>query len=165
MEVTPREVGFPGARLAARLETRVRRKGKWCREVVHLLGSLSDVRPLMLASAATVLPSRREGLSRSVLESLTLGIPVLGARVRGIADLVPDGAGTLVEPDDVQGLAAAMRRAWLFPRPAVLRQQLDGHLQQYSLDRLLLLHEELYEEALRARGRPVDLAPRLRAVH
>jgi hypothetical protein len=41
VEVTPREVGFPGARLAARLETRVRRKGKWCREVVHLLGSLS----------------------------------------------------------------------------------------------------------------------------
>jgi hypothetical protein len=41
MEVTPREVGFPGARLAARLETRVRRKGKWCREVVHLLSSLS----------------------------------------------------------------------------------------------------------------------------
>lgn len=26
---------FPGARLAARLETRVRRKGQWCREVVH----------------------------------------------------------------------------------------------------------------------------------
>jgi hypothetical protein len=34
-------VGFPGARLAARLETRVRRKGKWCREVVYLLSSLT----------------------------------------------------------------------------------------------------------------------------
>lgn len=40
-EVTPRQVGFPGARLAARLETRVRRRGKWCREVVHLLSSLT----------------------------------------------------------------------------------------------------------------------------
>jgi hypothetical protein len=39
--VTPPEVGFPGARLAARLETRVRRKGKWCREVVYLLSSLT----------------------------------------------------------------------------------------------------------------------------
>jgi hypothetical protein len=37
--VTPAQVGFPGARLAARLETRVRRKGKWCREEVHLLSS------------------------------------------------------------------------------------------------------------------------------
>ncbi len=32
-------MGFPGARLAARLETRVRRKGKWCHEVVYLLSS------------------------------------------------------------------------------------------------------------------------------
>ena len=38
-EVTPSQVGFPGARLAARLETRVRRKRKWCREVVYLLSS------------------------------------------------------------------------------------------------------------------------------
>ena len=34
-------MGFPGARLAARLETRVRRKGQWCREVVYLLSSLT----------------------------------------------------------------------------------------------------------------------------
>ena len=41
VEVTPLQVGFPGARLAARLETRVKRKGKWCREVVYLLSSLT----------------------------------------------------------------------------------------------------------------------------
>ena len=40
-EVTPSQVGFPGARLAARLESRVRRKGPWCREVVYLLSSLT----------------------------------------------------------------------------------------------------------------------------
>ena len=40
-EVTPAQVGFPGARLAARLETRVRRKGKWCHEVVYLLSSMT----------------------------------------------------------------------------------------------------------------------------
>ncbi|MGO8927024.1 MAG: hypothetical protein ACLQU3_09075 [Limisphaerales bacterium] len=41
LEVTPSQVGFPGARLAARLETRVKRKGQWTREVVFLLSSLS----------------------------------------------------------------------------------------------------------------------------
>ena len=43
MEVTPSQVSFPGARLAARLETRVKRKrkGKWSREVIHLLSSLT----------------------------------------------------------------------------------------------------------------------------
>ena len=40
-EVTPSQVGFPGARLAARLETRVKRKGKWQRETVYLVSSLT----------------------------------------------------------------------------------------------------------------------------
>jgi len=34
-------VGFPGARWAARLETRVKRGGQWTREVVFLLSSLT----------------------------------------------------------------------------------------------------------------------------
>jgi len=41
LEVRPSQVGFPGARLAARLETRVKRKAKWCREVVHLVSSFT----------------------------------------------------------------------------------------------------------------------------
>lgn len=34
-------MGFPGARLVARLETRVKRNGKWTREVVFLLSSFT----------------------------------------------------------------------------------------------------------------------------
>lgn len=41
LEVTPSQVGFPGARLAARLETRVKRNGQWSREVIYLLSSLT----------------------------------------------------------------------------------------------------------------------------
>jgi hypothetical protein len=41
LEVTPSRVGFPGARLVARLETRVKRAGKWTREVVFLITSLT----------------------------------------------------------------------------------------------------------------------------
>ena len=41
LEVTPSQVGFPGSRLAARLETRVKRKGQWSRGVIYLLSSLT----------------------------------------------------------------------------------------------------------------------------
>ena len=41
LEVTPSRAGFPGARLVARLETRVKRAGKWSREVVFLVSSLT----------------------------------------------------------------------------------------------------------------------------
>ncbi len=40
LEVTPSRAGWPGARLVARLETRVKRNGQWTREVVHLISSL-----------------------------------------------------------------------------------------------------------------------------
>jgi glycosyltransferase involved in cell wall biosynthesis len=120
---------------------------------VLLLGSVRDVRPLVLASAATVLPSHREGLSRAVMESLALGVPVLGSRIRGIADLVPvpDG-GILLEPGDVDGLADAMRAASGFPGPVELRGRLEGHLQQYGLEAVLDRHVELYEELLLSRS-------------
>lgn len=41
MEVCPTQVGFPGARLAARLETRVKRNGKRTVKVVYLLSSFT----------------------------------------------------------------------------------------------------------------------------
>jgi hypothetical protein len=41
LEVEPSQAGFPGARLVARLETRVKRGGKWGREVVYLVSSLT----------------------------------------------------------------------------------------------------------------------------
>jgi len=41
IEVTPSQASFPGARLAARLHTRVLRKGQWSNEVVYLVSSLA----------------------------------------------------------------------------------------------------------------------------
>src|SRR6266571_1993924 len=41
LEVSPEQVGFPGARLIARLRRRVRRNGKKSTETVYLISSLS----------------------------------------------------------------------------------------------------------------------------
>lgn len=41
LEVSPERVGFPGARLIARLRRRVRRKGKKSTETVYLISSLT----------------------------------------------------------------------------------------------------------------------------
>lgn len=45
------------------------------------------------------LPSYSEPLGISTLECLRLGVPVMGTRVGGIPDCVPDGGGFLVDPD------------------------------------------------------------------
>ncbi|MDH3414145.1 MAG: glycosyltransferase family 4 protein [Gammaproteobacteria bacterium] len=52
------------------------------------------------------LPSYAEALGIALLEFLRLGIPVVGTRVGGIPDAVPDGAGVLVDADiEPRGLA------------------------------------------------------------
>jgi glycosyltransferase involved in cell wall biosynthesis len=58
-----------------------------------------------------VLPSRREGMGRVVVEALCRGRPVVGATTGGIPDLVRDGEnGLLVDPEDTGALAEALVR-------------------------------------------------------
>lgn len=68
---------------------------------VHFLGYRRDIPVLIRASLATILPSEREGLPRSVMESLCLGVPVIGSRIRGTRELLDGGSGILVDVGDV----------------------------------------------------------------
>ena len=77
-------------------------------ERVHFMGHVPDVRPYILASRATVLPSEREGLPRSVMESIALRVPVIGANARGTRDLLKDGGGWIVPVGGVKELCRKM---------------------------------------------------------
>lgn len=120
---------------------------------VHAVGRLADVRPAVLASRATVLASWQEGLSRAVLESLALGVPVVGGRSRGITELVEPGGGLLVHPGDHRGLAAALTRVADVPSGAALRGRVDERLRRCSIEALLEAHDEVYRGLLEERGR------------
>lgn len=56
-----------------------------------------------------VLPSLEEGFGLPVLEAMSAGVPVIASR-RGSLPEVLGGAGALVEPRDVEGLADALGR-------------------------------------------------------
>jgi glycosyltransferase involved in cell wall biosynthesis len=63
------------------------------------------------ASTLLVLPSRREGMGRVIVEAFCRGRAVVGTRSGGIPDLVEDGVnGVLVPPDDPTSLANALGR-------------------------------------------------------
>jgi glycosyltransferase involved in cell wall biosynthesis len=115
---------------------------------VQHLGTVGDVRPLVLSSIATILLSRREGLSRAVMESLAMGVPVIGSTSRGVADLLGSGGGIVVEPDDVVAAAQALDDVGSLARGWNLRRDLDGLLESLSLVRLLQRHEALYQSLL-----------------
>jgi glycosyltransferase involved in cell wall biosynthesis len=114
---------------------------------VHFLGPRYDVPALTLASTATLLPSEREGLPRSVIESMSLGVPVIGTAIRGIQDLLGDGRGFLVEVGDIEGLTRAMNLAITADNLARSRAALARrHVAQYDIKNLLRLHEQFYGE-------------------
>lgn len=116
---------------------------------VHLLGFRRDIPALIKASAATLLPSEREGLPRSVMESLCLQRPVIGTAIRGVSELLTDGSGILVRVGDPAALAGAM--AWVLDHPDEARlmgRRGRRRMAGYSLRRVLARHERLYAWAL-----------------
>ena len=78
-------------------------------EHLHFLGYRRDIPALIAASDATILPSRQEGLPRSVMESIALGTPVLGTRIRGIVELLSDECGLMFDVGNVAQIAAAIQ--------------------------------------------------------
>ena len=73
------------------------------------LGQHTDRAGLLCAADALVYPSTSEGLPSVVLEAQAMGIPVVGARVRGTTDVLSGGAGVLVGHRDVPALTAGLR--------------------------------------------------------
>ena len=126
---------------------------------VHFLGFRQDVPVLIRASVATLLSSSQEGLPRSVMESMSLEIPVIGTEIRGTRDLLEGGYGILVKVGDVKGLTQAM--AWVLDHPeeaqAMARRGRE-HITHYEVQLILKLHETLYAEALNAEDRVVSYA-------
>ena len=85
---------------------------------VRFLGVRRDIPALVRASVAVLLPSEREGLPRSAMESMSLGVPVIGSRIRGTADLLEGGCGLLVPVGDSAALADALARILDHPEEA-----------------------------------------------
>ena len=87
-------------------------------EVVSLLGPMEQgaVVNVLKSAVLFVLPcvvertGSRDGIPVALMEAMAMGIPVISTRVSGIPELVKNGAGILVEPKDVDGLAIAMKK-------------------------------------------------------
>ncbi len=74
-------------------------------------GQLKDVRPAIAASSVYVLPSYREGTSRSVLEAMSMGRAIISTDAPGCREPVTSGTnGYLVPVQAIDELANAMRQ-------------------------------------------------------
>lgn len=68
-----------------------------------------DVPAIFQAARALVFPSRYEGFGIPILHAFASGTPVIASNAASIPEVVGN-AGALLDPDDVEGFARAMRR-------------------------------------------------------
>lgn len=77
---------------------------------VHFLEYRSDIAQLLNSVDIFVMPSYREGLSRSIMEAMSAKLPCVVSKIRGNVDLVDEGkGGYLCHPDDIEGFANAIK--------------------------------------------------------
>lgn len=155
--------GGLGARLvlvgSGPLEDEVRREVErlGLRDAVLFTGSRSDVPELLPGFDVFALSSRHEGLPIALLEAMAAGVPPVATRVGGVPEVIEDGvSGVLVEPGDVDELAAALtglladptRRSEIGSQAAVRgrRFELAG-----AVARLQDLYDSIYDTTVGAK--------------
>jgi glycosyltransferase involved in cell wall biosynthesis len=81
------------------------------RSGIVMLGHVPAIRDVWAAAHIAVLPSRREGLPKSLLEAAACGRPIVATDVPGCREIARANVNALlVPPDDPAGLAEAIDR-------------------------------------------------------
>lgn len=119
---------------------------------VEFMGIRDDVPALMAQSDLLVLPSAFEGLPLVVLEAMSAGLPVVGARIDGIAEALGDDHPWLV-PSGSRALADAIAAALSDPdaRAAVATAQADRFAKLFTAQRMAQDTFRIYRAAQKAR--------------
>jgi glycosyltransferase involved in cell wall biosynthesis len=114
------------------------------------------VEAAMRSAAAVVLPSRAEGVPRTLIEAAAAGAPIITTDTPGCRDTVIDQvSGFLCALDAPAELAAAMTRLLAEPRLILEMGRASRQLALARFERRIVIEEtiRLYEEQLRQPGR------------
>jgi len=115
---------------------------------VELLGYRKDINKIMQIADVFFLPSHREGLCLSMIESLNFGLPIITSNVRGCKDLVDNEVNGFVgEKDDHEYYAKVISKLL---QNSELKEQMGKQsllkAPEYSIENVLKQLEEIYNQ-------------------
>lgn len=115
---------------------------------VHFLGFRKDVHRLCSAADLFLFASVQEGLPVAVMEAMACGLPIVASDIRGNSDLIEPGkGGWLVQPDDVDGFAAAIRGI-MADRAGLERMRAHNleKVQRYGIEAVTAQMAQIYQK-------------------
>jgi len=122
---------------------------------VIFLGRRDNVAALMSILDVFILPSFREGMSNTVLEAMSSGLPVVTTNTGGNPEIVAHGeTGYLFEVDDIDGLAGRLK---LLLSSDATRRKIGANAREYilsnhSLEVMVSNYENTYQQLLEKCG-------------
>ncbi len=106
---------------------------------IELLGQVADIRTVWAKAHVAALPSRREGLPKSLLEAAACGRAMVATDVPGCREIVREGiTGLLAPPEDAEALAGAIERLMHDPelRHRCGRAAREAAVEEFSSERV-----------------------------
>ncbi|MBV8887184.1 MAG: glycosyltransferase [Chroococcidiopsidaceae cyanobacterium CP_BM_RX_35] len=134
-------------------------------ERLDLLGWVDNPRVHLAGFDIMALPSRSEGFPLAVVEAMLAARPVVATRVGSVAEAIIDGeTGFLVDKEDVDGLATALRR---LRDDSKLRERLGWRGREvakahFTVEHMSANYERLWHEVMSAPRTPRLRVPRPR---
>ncbi|MGA7181638.1 MAG: TIGR03088 family PEP-CTERM/XrtA system glycosyltransferase [Thiobacillaceae bacterium] len=124
-------------------------------QLAWLPGERHDVAECLRVMDVFVLPSLNEGISNTLLEAQSSGLPVIATRVGGNVELVEAGeTGTLVESANPQAMAQVLR-TYLDEPDRRRREGLAARSKiesSHSLQAMSAAYQAVYDRVLAAKG-------------
>lgn len=117
---------------------------------VHFLGYRKDIIRLLSGADVFLLSSKQEGLPRSLMEGMAMGLPCVASKIRGNTDLIKDGkGGFLCETNDAKDYAEKLnilaRSREMRLRMGVINKE---EIKKYNIDSICNRMLEIYKEVL-----------------
>jgi N-acetyl-alpha-D-glucosaminyl L-malate synthase BshA len=118
---------------------------------VFFLGEQDQLEPLFFCADLFLLPSEQESFGLTALEAMNCGVPVVGAAVGGLPEVIVDGETGFLRPvGDVAGMAEAA--IGLLGDPARLERfrarARERAVGTFDAERIIPQYEAFYEEIL-----------------